>query len=64
MAQKGLDIAEGQTDMLSSCDIGIDDMKPELVYPSEAAAVEAILKKALCPLMKTRRTKEDNSEQS
>ena len=63
MAQKTLDIAEEQTDMFSSCDM-IDNMKPELVYPSEAVAVEAILKKALCPLVKARRTKEDNSEQS
>ena len=60
MAQKSLDIAEEQTDMFSSCDIGIDDMKPGLAYPSEEVAVEAILRwgeKALCPLMKARRTK-------
>ena len=44
MAQKSLDIAEGQTDMFSSCDIGIDDMKPGLAYPSEEVAVEAILR--------------------
>ena len=43
MAQS-LDIAEGQTDMFSSCDFGIDDMKAGLVYPSEEVAVEAILK--------------------
>ena len=41
-------------------EIGIDEMKPGLVFPDEDTAVEAVLKwgeRALCPLMKARRDK-------
>ena len=61
MAQQSLeDVSMTNLPQFAKQDLGIDEMKPGLLFADENSAVDAVLKwgnLALCPLTKTRRKK-------